>query len=111
LNVTCRSKLHSMKNLRPTLFSLLSLGLMFIIFSSLSNESENKNIDVVILKLMGKELESAYIINDGKEKKVREGLTGDEALEFYLLEGYKVEGTSVASDAGRFSVVYTLIKN
>lgn len=100
-----------MKNLRITLFSFLSLGLMFFIFSSLSNESENKNIDVVILKLMGKELESAYIINDGKEKKVREGLTGDEALEFYLLEGYKVEGTSVASDAGRFSVVYTLIKN
>jgi hypothetical protein len=100
-----------MKNLRTTIFSLLTLGLIFFIFSSLSNEPENKKIDVVILKLMGKELETAYIINEGNEKKVRDGLTGDEALEFYLLNGYKVEGTSVASDAGRFSVVYTLIKN
>lgn len=66
--------------------------------------------EVIILKLMGKKLESAYVINDGKEEKFRNGLTGDQALEFFLDEGWTVEGTSVASDAGRFSVVYTLSK-
>jgi hypothetical protein len=99
-----------MKNLKTALLSLVALGSMFFIFSSLSYKSETKKIDVVILKLMGKELESAYIINDGREKKIRDGLTGDEALESYLVDGYKVEGTSTASDAGRFSVVYTLVK-
>lgn len=29
----------------------------------------------------------------------------------FLNEGWSLEGTSVASDAGRFSVVYTLVKN
>ena len=100
-----------MKNTSTVLLSLISFGLIFFLLSSFSSQSENKNIDVVILKLMGKELESAYIINDGKEKKVRDGLTGDEALESYLITGYKIEGTSVASDAGRFSIVYTLTKN
>jgi hypothetical protein len=60
---------------------------------------------------MGKKLESAYYIDNGSEDKVRNGLTGDEALEEYLNAGYKVIGTSVASDAGRFSVDYTLVKN
>ena len=100
-----------MKNTKTTLFFLISFGLTFFLLSSFSTKTQNKNIDVIILKLMGKELESAYIINDGDEKKIRDGLTGDEALESYLINGYKIEGTSVASDAGRFSIVYTLTKN
>lgn len=100
-----------MKNTKPFLLALITFGLVIFLLSSFSYQKENKNIDVVILKLMGKELESAYIINDGNEKKIRDGLTGDEALESYLINGYKIEGTSVASDAGRFSVVYTLTKN
>jgi hypothetical protein len=98
-----------MKNTKTILFTLLTFVLLFSLVSYAS-QSENNTIDVVILKLMGKDLESAYIINDGAEKKVRDGLTGDEALESYLTSGYKIEGTSVASDAGRFSVVYTLTK-
>jgi len=86
-----------------------SLGMLFVVLSSFTREKQS--IDVIILKLMGKELESAYIINDGKEVKVRAGLTGDEVLESYLIDGYHIEGTSVASDAGRFSVVYTLTKS
>jgi hypothetical protein len=100
-----------MKNTSTILLSTLCIGLIFLLLSSFSSQSENKNIDVIILKLMGKDLESAYIINDGKEKKIRDGLTGDEALESFLFSGYKIEGTSVASDAGRFSIVYTLTKN
>jgi len=75
--------------------------------SSFTNLQSNK--EVVILKLMGKKLESAYYIDNGKETKIR-GLTGDVALENYLNQGWEVIGTSVASDAGRFSVVYTLMK-
>jgi hypothetical protein len=97
--------------MKTVIISFLVFALIFISFSSFTGQTDNKNIDVVILKLMGKDLESAYIINDGKEKKIREGLTGDEALESYLYSGYKIEGTSVASDAGRFSIVYTLTKN
>ncbi len=99
-----------MKNTKTILLTLLTFALLFSLVS-FASQSENNTIDVVILKLMGKDLESAYIINDGAEKKVREGLTGDEALESYLSSGYKIEGTSVASDAGRFSIVYTLTKN
>lgn len=97
--------------MKTVIISFLVFALIFISFSSFTGQTDNTNIDVVILKLMGKDLESAYIINDGKEKKIREGLTGDEALESYLYSGYKIEGTSVASDAGRFSIVYTLTKN
>ena len=77
-------------------------------FTTLNN---SKSTDVIILKLMGKKLESAYVINDGKAERFRNGLTGDQALEFFLNDGWSLEGTSVASDAGRFSVVYTLVKN
>jgi len=104
-------KLNYMKNTTTILLTLLTFVLLLFSLVSFSSQSENNTVDVVILKLMGKDLESAYIINDGAEKKVRDGLTGDEALESYLTSGYKIEGTSVASDAGRFSVVYTLTKN
>ena len=97
-----------MKKIKINVLVFSALVIFFAVFSSFSNEKQN--IDVIILKLMGKELESAYVINDGKETKVRAGLTGDEALESYLFDGYHIEGTSVASDAGRFSVVYTLAK-
>ena len=100
-----------MKNKKTLIIQLVAFVLILLSFSSFTGQTDSKNIDVVILKLMGKDLESAYIINDGKEKKIRDGLTGDEALESYLYSGYKIEGTSVASDAGRFSVVYTLTKN
>lgn len=59
-----------MKSTHVILLSILTFGLIFFLLSSFSSQSENKNIDVVILKLMGKDLESAYIINDGKEKKL-----------------------------------------
>lgn len=98
-----------MKKIKAIILVFSALGILFVVFSSFSKEKQN--IDVIILKLMGKDLETAYIINDGKEMKVREGLTGDEALETYLYEGYHIDGTSVASDAGRFSVVYTLTKS
>jgi len=97
-----------MNKLKGVLIGVSALGILFAVLSSFSKEKQN--IDVIILNLMGKDLESAYIINDGKETKVRAGLTGDEALESYLYDGYHIEGTSVASDAGRFSVVYTLTK-
>lgn len=100
-----------MKNKKTLIIQFVAFVLILLSFSSFTGQTDSKNIDVVILKLMGKDLESAYIINDGKEKKIRDGLTGDEALESYLYNGYKIEGTSVASDAGRFSVVYTLTKN
>jgi hypothetical protein len=100
-----------MKNKKTLIIQFVAFVLILLSFSSFTGQTDSKNIDVVILKLMGKDLESAYIINDGKEKKIRDGLTGDEALESYLYSGYKIEGTSVASDAGRFSVVYTLTKN
>lgn len=100
-----------MKNKKTLIIQFVAFVLILLSFSSFTGQTDSKNIDVVILKLMGKDLESAYIINDGMEKKIRDGLTGDEALESYLYSGYKIEGTSVASDAGRFSVVYTLTKN
>ena len=83
---------------------------VFLIITSFANQPKNKDVDVVILKLMGKRLESAYTIDKGTEIKVRNGLTGDEVLEGYLYDGYEIKGTSVASDAGRFSIVYTLVK-
>ena len=97
-----------MKNIKDITISIFAIiGFVFIL-SSFTNQSPE--YDVVILKLMGKKLESAYIIDDGREDKVRGGLTGDEALEDYLANDWEIKGTSVASDAGRFSVVYTLIR-
>ena len=78
------------------------------LLSSFNNQTQE--YDAIILKLMGKKLESAYIIDDGREDKVRGGLTGDQALEDYLANDWEIKGTSVASDAGRFSIVYTLIR-
>lgn len=101
-----------MKQIKNTIILTLSIiGLIVIItgFNTPLNES-NQKYEVVILKLMGKKLESAYVIDNGQEDKVRAGLTGDEALEYYLHNGWEIKGTSVASDAGRFSVVYTLTK-
>ena len=95
-----------MKYLKTLITTIVCLTVLtgFINFNNIQSS------DVIILKLMGKKLESAYVINDGKEERFRNGLTGDQALEFFLDEGWSVEGTSVASDAGRFSVVYTLSK-
>tara|TARA_B100001093_G_C26809617_1_gene1007010 strand:- start:1623 stop:1904 length:282 start_codon:yes stop_codon:yes gene_type:complete len=93
--------------MRKTIILVFALIGLISIMSSFTNLQSDK--EVVILKLMGKKLESAYYIDNGEETKVR-GLTGDVALENYLNQGWEVIGTSVASDAGRFSVVYTLIK-
>jgi len=90
--------------------TLITAIVCLTVLTSFNNFNTPKSTDVIILKLMGKKLESAYVINDGKEERFRNGLTGDQALEFFLDEGWSVEGTSVASDAGRFSVVYTLSK-
>ena len=90
--------------------TLITTIVCLTVLTGFINFNNPKSSDVIILKLMGKKLESAYVINDGKEEKFRNGLTGDQALEFFLNEGWSLEGTSVASDAGRFSVVYTLIK-
>jgi len=88
------------------LFSILIVSIL--LFSSFTNiQSIDIKNEVIILKLMGEKLESAYIIDNGKRSKVR-GATGDVALENYLDNGWELIGTSVASDAGRFSVVYTL---
>jgi len=96
-----------MKYLKTLITTIVCLTVLtgFINFNNIQSS------DVIILKLMGKKLESTYVINDGKEEKFRNGLSGDQALEFFLNEGWTLEGTSVASDAGRFSVVYTLVKN
>ena len=97
-----------MKNIKDITLSIFAVIGFVAILSSFTNQPQSDN-EVVILKLMGKKLESAYYIDNGEETKVR-GLTGDVALEQYLNQGWKVIGTSVASDAGRFSVVYTLTK-
>ena len=101
---------YTMKNIKDITISIFSIIGLMIIISSFDKQPENSDPDVVILKLMGKKLESAYEINNGTENKVRKGLTGYEALEGYLYDGYEIKGTSVASDAGRYSVVYTLVK-
>ena len=93
--------------MKKTIILIFALIGLITIMSSFTNIRSDK--EVVILKLMGKKLESAYYIDNGEETKVR-GLTGDVALENYLNQGWEVIGTSVASDAGRFSVVYTLVK-
>ena len=97
-----------MKNIKDITISIFAVIGFFFIITAFTNKQE-KN-DVVILKLMGKKLESAYVIDDGREDKVRDGLTGDEALEKFLNNGCDIRGASVASDAGRFSVVYTLTR-
>jgi len=78
-----------------------------IVFGFSNKETQKK--DIVILKLMGRKLESAYIINDGNFLE-NKGQTGDMHLEGFIEKGYKVIGQSSASDAGRFSIVYTLEK-
>ena len=90
---------------------LITTIVCLTVLTGVINFNNIQSSDVIILKLMGKKLESAYVINDGKEEKFRNGLSEDQALEFFLNEGWSLEGTSVASDAGRFSVVYTLVKN
>tara|TARA_Y100000768_G_C23608952_1_gene509616 strand:- start:57 stop:356 length:300 start_codon:yes stop_codon:yes gene_type:complete len=97
-----------MKNIKDLAISIFAIIGFAAIISGFNKE--RTEYDVIILKLMGKRLESAYIIDDGREDKVREGLTGDEALEDYLYNNWEIKGTSVASDAGRFSVVYTLVR-
>jgi hypothetical protein len=99
-----------MKKFKGIFIFGFSMAFLFLIITSFSNQPQKKEVDVVILKLMGKKLESAYYINAGNEVKVRKGLTGDEALEDYLYQGYEIKGTSVAADSGRFSIVYTLVK-
>lgn len=98
--------------IKDVVLGILSVFGLFSIATGFKTATnyQNQNYDVVILKLMGKSLESAYIIDDGREDKFRDGLTGDEVLEDYLKNGYEIKGTSVASDAGRFSVVYTLVR-
>jgi len=96
-----------MKNITISICVIIGL---FVLFTGFSSKLEPQKYDVIILKLMGKKLESAYVIDEGTENKIRGGLTGDEALEKYLSNNWKIGGTSVASDAGRFSVVYTLIR-
>jgi len=91
--------------------TLITAIICLTVLTGFINFNNTQTSDVIILKLMGKKLESAYVINDGKEEKFRNGLTGDQALEFFLNDGWSLQGTSVASDAGRFSVVYTLVKN
>lgn len=93
-----------MKNILQTLFIIVVTS-FFVSSFTLNHQAQ----DVVILKLMGKKLESAYIIDKGNELKLS-GQTGDESVEYYLKQGYKIHGQSSASDAGRFSVVLTLVK-
>lgn len=97
--------MEKIKDITLTIFAVIGF---IAILSSFTNQPQSDN-EVVILKLMGKKLESAYIIDNGDETEVK-GQTGDVALEQYLNQGWKVLGTSVAADAGRFSVVYTLSK-
>ena len=81
----------------------------FVVTSFSTNENNTQETDIIILKLMGRKLESAYIINEGNFIETK-GMSGDQHLQDWLSRGYKVNGTSPASDAGRFSVVYTLSK-
>ena len=99
-----------MKYLKKTFIGMIALFGTIITFMAFTNLNQSKKVDVIILKLMGNKLESAYVIDDGREDKTRDGLTGDEALENYLNDGWSIEGTTTASDAGRFSVVYTLVR-
>ena len=101
-----------MKNIKDIVLLVFAVIGFFTIITAFTNaeSTQAQEYDVIILKLMGKKLESAYIIDDGREDKVRGGLTGDQALEGYLANDWEIKGTSVASDAGRFSVVYTLIR-
>ncbi|MDA7710858.1 hypothetical protein N8873_02185 [Flavobacteriaceae bacterium] len=100
-----------MKNFKDIIIIIFAvIGFTSILFSFTSLNQPEK-VDVIILKLMGKKLESAYVIDQGREDKTRDGLTGDEALESYLNNGWEIKGSTTASDAGRFSVVYTLVRN
>ena len=101
--------MNKIKNITISILCIIGLTAIITGFD-IQEVKQNQNYDVIILKLMGKKLESAYVIDDGVEDKVRGGLTGDEALEDYLVKGWEIKGTSVASDAGRFSVVYTLVR-
>ena len=100
-----------MKNIKDIVIGIFA-GIGFTaILMSFTSLNQPEKVDVIILKLMGKKLESAYVIDQGQEYKTRDGLTGDEALESYLNNGWEIKGSTTASDAGRFSVVYTLVRN
>ena len=99
-----------MKNIKDIVIGIFA-GIGFTaILMSFTSLNQPEKVDVIILKLMGKKLESAYVIDQGREDKTRDDLTGDEALESYLNNGLSIKGTTTASDAGRFSVVYTLVR-
>lgn len=99
-----------MKNIKDIVIGIFA-GIGFTaILMSFTSLNQPEKVDVIILKLMGKKLESAYVIDQGREDKTRDGLTGDEALESYLNNGWSIKGTTTASDARRFSVVYTLVR-
>ena len=99
-----------MKNIKDIVIGIFA-GIGFTaILMSFTSLNQPEKVDVIISKLMGKKLESAYVIDQGREDKTRDGLTGDEALESYLNNGWSIKGTTTASDAWRFSVVYTLVR-
>jgi len=90
-----------MKNIKDIVIGIFA-GIGFTaILMSFTSLNQPEKVDVIILKLMGKKLESAYVIDQGREDKTRDGLTGDEALESYLNNGWSIKGTTTASDAGR----------
>jgi len=99
-----------MKNIKDIVIGIFAVIGFTAILMSFTSLNQPEKVDVIILKLMGKKLESAYVIDQGREDKTRDGLTGDEALESYLNNGWSIKGTTTASDAGRFSVVYTLVR-
>ena len=99
-----------MKNIKDIVIGIFAVIGFTAILTSFTSLNQPEKVDVIILKLMGKKLESAYVIDQGREDKTRDGLTGDEALESYLNNGWGIKGTTTASDAGRFSVVYTLVR-
>ena len=99
-----------MKNIKNIVVGIFAVIGFTAILMSFTDFNQSKKVDVIILKLMGKKLESGYVIDQGREDKTRNGLTGDEALENYLNNGWSIEGATTASDAGRFSVVYTLVR-
>jgi len=100
--------MKNFKDIIIIIFAVIGFTSILLSFTSLN---QPEKVDVIILKLMGKKLESAYVIDQGREDKTRDGLTGDEALESYLNNGWEIKGSTTASDAGRFSVVYTLVRN
>jgi len=79
-----------MKNIKDIVIGIFA-GIGFTaILMSFTSLNQPEKVDVIILKLMGKKLESAYVIDQGREDKTRDGLTGDEALESYLNNGWSI---------------------